>query len=121
MKVKIVTSRNFRKEASFLLKKYPSLKDELLSLEKLLQDNPFRGIPLGHNCYKIKISIRSKGKGKGKSGGARIITFIVQIAENQEKQTLVNLASIYDKSQIQNISDSRLRQIINEILDELDL
>jgi mRNA-degrading endonuclease RelE of RelBE toxin-antitoxin system len=118
MKVKIITSKNFRKEASLLLKKYPSLRDELLSLEKLLLDNPFRGIPLGRNCYKIKISIRSKGKGK--SGGARIITFIVQIAENQEQQTLVNLASIYDKSQFQNISDTRLRQIINEILDELN-
>jgi hypothetical protein len=59
-------------------------------------------------------------QGKGKSGGARIITFIVKIAENIEEQTLVNLASIFDKSQIQNISDIRLRQIIKEILDELN-
>jgi len=118
MKVKVITSRNFRKEASLLLKKYQSLRDELISLEKLLLDNPFHGIPLGHNCYKIKVSIRSKGKGK--SGDARIITFIVQSAENKDKMTLVNLASIYDKSQYQNITDIKLRQIIKEILDELN-
>lgn len=32
------------------------------------------GIPLGKNCYKIRLKISSKNSGK--SGGARIITHV---------------------------------------------
>jgi hypothetical protein len=48
MKVEIITSRNFRKEAKRLLKKYPSLKDELREFNKKLLKNPSLGTSLGH-------------------------------------------------------------------------
>jgi len=60
----------FQREAKHLLKKYPSLKNELFELRELLGRNPFEGTPIGQGCYKIRISIASKGKGK--SGGARV-------------------------------------------------
>jgi len=49
-------------------------------LENALLSNPYQGIPLGHNYYKIKLAIQSKGKGK--RGGARIITFVVRIGNS---------------------------------------
>ncbi|MDQ3683934.1 MAG: type II toxin-antitoxin system RelE/ParE family toxin, partial [Bacteroidota bacterium] len=72
-----------------------------------LEENPKQGIPLGNNCYKIRMAIASKGKGK--SGGARIITNIVI------EETTVFLLSIYDKSERQNLSDKELVELLKQV------
>jgi hypothetical protein len=43
-------------------------------------------------------------KGQGKSGGARVITFVQII------KTTIFLLSIYDKADIENISDKILKE-----------
>ncbi|MEI6754579.1 MAG: type II toxin-antitoxin system RelE/ParE family toxin [Paludibacter sp.] len=99
----------FEKQAKRLVKKYPSLKTELVSLIATLKDNPSHGIALGKDCFKIRISIASKGKGK--SGGARIIThFIVT-------DSTVYLLSIYDKSEKENLTDKELKELLLFICD----
>ena len=72
MSYSIVPTTKFKKEAKRLVKKYPSLKTELASLNEYLSKDPARGTSLGNNTYKIRVAI--KGKAKGKSGGARVIT-----------------------------------------------
>jgi len=74
MSYSIVTIAPFDKQLKRLAKKYPSLKNEVVQLGRLLTDTPTSGTPLGNNCYKVRMSIASKGKGK--SGGARVITHI---------------------------------------------
>lgn len=103
----VIPIDKFKKEARRLIKKYPSLKQELFNLNTLLISNPTTGTSLGNNSYKIRIAI--KGKGKGKSGGARIITYI--ITENKE----VYLLTIYDKAELDTIDDNILRKIIKTI------
>jgi mRNA-degrading endonuclease RelE of RelBE toxin-antitoxin system len=103
----IETIENFRKEAKKLLKKYPSLKNELFELGKELSLNPTEGTSLGNHCYKIRLSVASKGKGK--SGGARVITH-VYVANKT-----VFLLSIYDKSEQSNISDKELKKLVESI------
>ena len=98
-------------EAKRLVKKYPSLKNELLELSLALMSNPTLGTALGNNAYKIRISIKSKGAGK--SGGGRIITYVV--TENEE----VYLLTIYDKGELDTIDDNILRKIIESLKDEL--
>lgn len=66
-----------------------------------LQEEPRMGTPLGHDCYKIRMAISSKGKGK--SGGARVITYVQIIKTN------IFLLAIYDKGEIENISDGELK------------
>src|ERR1700677_4671103 len=100
MKYKVETLPNFEREAKPLLKKYPSLKEELEKLIKTLENKPDAGVPIGKNYYKIPLAIASKSKGK--SGGARIITHAVI-----SKDT-VYLLSIYDKSEQQNVSTEQL-------------
>lgn len=41
-------------------------------------------------------------KGKGKSGGARVITYSLK---QNDDNVLIALMSIYDKSEISNVSD----------------
>lgn len=62
----------FQRQAKRLIKKFPSLKNEILDLIESLKTEPLQGTPLGDSCFKIRLSIASKNKGK--SGGARVIT-----------------------------------------------
>ncbi|OFY63987.1 MAG: hypothetical protein A3H98_06965 [Bacteroidetes bacterium RIFCSPLOWO2_02_FULL_36_8] len=118
MNISIIISGNFQREAKPLLKKFPSLKSELITLKETLLKNPFEGTPIGKNCYKIRLAIKSKGKGK--SGGARIITFvIIEILKDSQEEIIVNLASIYDKSEFANIDYKDLKNIITEIKEEV--
>jgi len=115
MKTTVRITKNFKKEAKPLIKKYPSLINDLFQLEKELLITPRSGVPLGNNTYKIRLKISSKGKGK--SGGARIITLIetiiIGITElNENNEIVVNLISIYDKSDIENISEKELKELI---------
>src|SRR5437879_2961708 len=107
MNYSVKTIEAFEKQAKRLIKKYPSLKSELLSLIQSLKKNPEQGTSLGNHCYKIRLAIASKGKGK--SGGARIITHIVI------SKTTVYLLTIYDKSEKSDLSNKELAELLKEI------
>ncbi len=104
MKYRIKYIQTFEKQFKKLIKKYPSLKQEITNLTKELEVKPDLGIHIGKNCYKIKISIASKGRGK--SGGARIIThFLVE-------RGTIYLMSIYDKSNKDTIYTKELDELL---------
>lgn len=69
---------------------------------------------IGDNSYKIRLKIKSKQKGK--SGGARIITYleaeIIGVIGQDAETTIINLVTIYDKSEIANITEAELRNLI---------
>lgn len=120
MKVTVRITKNFKKEAKPLLKKFHSLSKDLLQLEKELIETPRLGVPLGNNCFKIRMKITSKGKGK--SGGARIITLvdteIIGIAEiNKDEEVTVSLLSIFDKSELDNLTEKELKELIKHYND----
>jgi len=115
MKAEIRVTSNFSKRAKYLIKKYPSLVDELKTLEKALADNPQLGTPLGSDSYKIRLSINSKGKGK--SGGARVIThvdgeIVGTVEQSTDGKVTIYLLTIYDKSETASISAKELKELI---------
>ncbi len=118
MSVTVRIAKSFITALKPLLKKYPSLKRDLLSLEKDLIVNPKTGTPLGYNAYKIRLKISSKGRGK--SGGARVIslleTTLVGEVQISEDETIVNLITIYDKADTATISDKELKDIIRSFI-----
>lgn len=97
----------FEQQAKKLIKKYPSLKSELLALVQGLKENPKQGKAIGKSCYKIRLAIKSKGKGK--SGGARVITNYVVANDT------VYLLSIYDKSGKENLTNKELDELLQFI------
>ena len=103
MKFQIKTLTDFDRELKRLSKKHKSLKQDVQKLMETLQINPQFGTPLGDNLYKIRLSITSKGKGK--SSGARVITCL-RILEDS-----VYMVYIYDKAEIDNISESKLVEL----------
>jgi len=107
MNFKVEVSDKFKKHARHLLKKFPSLKNELEVLVNSLETDPKQGKPIGYDCYKIRLAIASKGKGK--SGGARVITHV------HITKTTVYLLTIYDKSEQSNISENEIKELLSFI------
>lgn len=103
--IKII--HKFEKELKALTKKYPSLKTEYNILISLLENNPYKGIPIGQQCYKIRIAIASKNKGK--SGGGRVITCVKIF------KSTVYMLSIYDKSEKEDLAKGELDTALKEV------
>lgn len=123
MNCKIIAIDDFKKDAKKLLKKYVSLKNELVQLQENLLKNPRLGVLIHANTYKIRLAVKSKGKGK--RGGLRVITYVVEvevlITENAKDQDItIFLMAIYDKSEMENIADKDLKNLIDEVNAELD-
>lgn len=108
MNYKVDITPNFEKEAKKLNKRYPSLKEELVSLIIELGEHPTLGTHLGNNVYKIRLAIASLNKGK--SGGARIISFVKVSA------TTVTLLSIYAKGNKETITEKEIQDLIKGYL-----
>jgi hypothetical protein len=83
------------------------LLEDINLLAEQIRQNPTLGIPLGQDCYKIRIAISSKKQGK--SGGARVITY-VKIIDNQ-----VIFLTIYDKSAKADINNKELLSLLQEL------
>jgi len=107
MSYKIILTPNFEKEFKKLLKKYPSIKEDLRALGQSLQANPTQGSEVFKNCYKVRLAIKSKGKGK--SGGGRLITYVRITSES------VYLLSIYDKSDRETVTDAYIKHLLKDL------
>jgi len=107
MSFNVKTISVFERQAKRLIKKFPSLKKEIQTLILELQDKPTKGTSIGKDCYKIRLAIASKGKGK--SGGARIITHLVY------KNDTVYLLTIFDKSDMENLTDKEILKLLKFI------
>ena len=109
MNVTLHLHDEFKRQFRQLRKKYRSLTDDLEEFQKELIKNPFQGDDLGGGVRKIRMAIGSKGKGK--SGGARILTLNVLVSNDAD----ITLLTIYDKNEIDNVSDEYIRWLVNEV------
>ena len=111
MSFEIKTIEVFDRQAKRLAKHYASFKQDYKDFLDELRKNPLSGTDLGGGVRKVRMAIASKGKGK--SGGARVITYNLQ--QVSEEEVLITLMSIYDKSDMENVSDAYLRSLVKQI------
>jgi hypothetical protein len=107
---KIYYTPKFEEEFKRYKKKYRSLPADVKELTKTLIQNPETGTALGSGIYKIRLAVKSKGKGK--SGGFRVITYLVEQTGNSIN---INLLTLYDKSEIENLSKQEIDDIIKTV------
>jgi mRNA-degrading endonuclease RelE of RelBE toxin-antitoxin system len=107
MSFNVKTISVFDRQAKRLAKKFPSLKKELQTLFSELKEDPTKGTPIGHDCQKVRLAIASKNKGK--SSGARVIIHVVI------KDDTAYLLTIYDKSELENLTKSEILKLIKLI------
>jgi len=104
MNFKIETIPRFEKDVKKLKKKFPKIKNDLLTFVNELSLNPEIGINLGENIFKVRVPNSSMPTGK--SGGFRIITYY-------KKDDILYLVTIYSKTEQDNIITDKLRKIVN--------
>ncbi len=104
MSFEVVPLRPFERQLKRSVRKFPSLKNEVIHLVGLLETEPKQGTSIGQDCWKIRLSIASKGGGK--SGGSRVITH-VRVTSGR-----VYLLSIYDKSEQDTLTDKELKGLL---------
>ena len=100
-------SEEFDRAFKRLKKRYRSLPDDVKKLLASLVENPQQGVELYNGLRKVRISFASKGRGK--RGGGRVI---IQLAINENSLTFIY---IYDKADMQNVSDNFLDQVITDV------
>lgn len=111
MKVDFEAHREFDRRIKHLAKKYKSINNDIRSLVKSLKENPLQGASLGNNTRKVRMAIMSKGGGK--SGGARVITYT--ITEQAPDVYKITLLTIYDKSEMESVSDAYIDSLISTL------
>ncbi len=105
--MRIELSKLYKQQSKRLIKKYPSLAEEIpLALEPLVNNQLESLAAMPKGFYKIRVPIASKGVGK--RGGARIIAH-VRIIEDK-----AFLVSIYDKADYDNVSEDVLKEFLRE-------
>ncbi len=106
MNLQIKVLENFAKEVKKLSKKYKNISEDLKTLQIELSQNPTCGISLGNNCYKLRVANSSVPTGK--SGGFRVIYYYI------DSNGIIYLMSIYSKSDLDNISDEKILEILRD-------
>ncbi len=110
MNYSIIPKPKFLRELKRLVKKYKSMKQDLQRLNDELLANPTAGDDLGDGVRKVRMAIASKNRGK--SHGARVITCVYEVSEDERQ---IILLTIYDKQEKENISEAELRQLKAEV------
>ena len=104
MSLKIVSLASFSKGVKKLYKRYKQIASDLKELNKTLNKDLKAGVPLGRNCFKIRVSNSSVPTGK--SGGFRVIYYYV------DKDESIYLMAMYSKSELETISDEKIIDIL---------
>jgi len=104
LKLNVSKTDYFFKLVKKLVKKYRNIEKDIDGFLDNIEDINDLGIPLGHNLYKARI--KNTDNNKGKSGGYRLITYL-QLINND-----LTLIYIYSKSELENVGESVLDNII---------
>lgn len=110
MNLKIVNLPSFSKDVKRLYKKYKKLPHDLKAVQTRLQADSKAGIELGGGYYKIRVENSSVPTDKSK--GFRVIYYYI---DNDNNNSLY-LMSIYSKSELANISDTKILTILKRNL-----
>ncbi len=99
----LIITPEFARAVKNLLKKYRVILNDLKTLELELSTGVAKSVELGKNCYKTRL--QNSSIPVGKSGEFRIIYFY-------KRETTTYLLDIYSKTDIENIHDARLLEIL---------
>ena len=94
----------FNKAVKNLKKRFRNIEQDWLTFVNSIQTDDDLGICLGDGIYKTRIA--NSNKQSGKSGGYRLISYL-KLVENE-----LYLIYIYDKSDFENLSESKIDQLI---------
>jgi len=104
MSYTVIEQDLYLKALKKLSKKYKNIESDIENYLLSINSINDLGVELKHNVYKIRIA--NSDKNKGKSAGYRLISY-VKIMDNE-----LHLIYIYDKSNLENISEKALDTLL---------
>ncbi len=104
---KVLATQSYQQASKQLSKRFRHLDSDVQEFLCNVDDIKSLGTPLGKDFYKVRIA--NSDKNKGKSAGYRLITLIKII------ETSIYLVYIYDKSELENISEQELDSLITDL------
>lgn len=102
--VHIKDTETFNKAVKRLKKRFRTIEKDCQTFINSITTDEDLGIDLGNSVYKVRIP--NSDKQSGKSGGYRLISYLKLI------DNALYLMYIYDKSNLENISESEIDQLI---------
>jgi mRNA-degrading endonuclease RelE of RelBE toxin-antitoxin system len=107
-------TKKFRKEVKKLLKRYNSARKDIEPLIKQLESGEIPGDRIAENKYPVyKVRVPNSDTRKGKSSGYRVIYYTITPES-------ILLTTIYSKSDMGNISNKEVENIIGEYEREIE-
>jgi mRNA-degrading endonuclease RelE of RelBE toxin-antitoxin system len=104
--VSLEVSSEFKRNLRVLAKRYRSIRSDLEPVLAQLQAGECPGDQIAGIDYTVfKVRVRNRDAQRGKSGGYRVIYY-------SRTKTTVTLITIYSKSDQGDVSNSKIRQII---------
>lgn len=109
-------SPEFKRNLKPFQKKYPTIKENIRTLQHELIKNPYLGDAYGDKIYKVRLADESKGKGK--SGGFRVMYYLLN--ETGEGINIL-LLSIFSKSEADSIDKKSAVRLKDYILKSMGI
>lgn len=103
---KILETSLYSKLVKKLKKRYKNINDDIDVFTNSINDISKLGTNIGNNIYKARIA--NSDKNKGKSAGYRLISYL------KIENSTITYMYIYDKSDLENISEEQLDKAIIE-------
>ena len=104
----IILTKYFKKNLAKLAKRYRSIRKDLKPLIERLQAGDILGDQISGSNYQVfKVRLKNSNIQKGKSAGYRVIYYL-------KTEATIILITIYSKSDLSNIKNSVIEQIISE-------
>lgn len=104
--IQVAVSPTFNRNLRSLIKKYPSIRDDIQPLIEQLEQGEVPGDQLSGINYQVyKVRVRNSDVQKGKSGGYRLIYYV-------RTATSILLLTIYTKSEQEDVAADDLKAII---------
>ena len=105
----IVEHALYEKAFKKLSKRYRNIEKDIGDFFKTIKSTEDLGVELKPNVYKVRIA--NSNKNKGKSSGYRVLTYVALI------DNTLHMLYIYDKSDIGNLTESQVDDIITKALE----
>ena len=106
--IEILLTPRFQQDLKKLVKRYPSIRKDLTPLIEQLQQGETPGNRISGNKYQvIKVRLKNSDIKKGKSAGYRVIYYL-------KTETAITLVTIYSKSNLTDIPNKVIEEIIQK-------
>ncbi len=113
MTYEVLLTKTFQKSLKILKKKYPSAKDDLITMIHGLENDPSMGVAIQGWDNKIwKVRTANSDATRGKSGGYRTIYY-------WSCSSKVYLLFTYAKGQQNDMNKRSIEKLLKKLLDEL--